>query len=148
MDENKTVSYENDLYKGLFENHPSKVASIFFSLFTSPLNMCLAYGVIWFEKNGNGNGRTLVNKMTSSLCFSGILYYLHLRPIRRLGQIHHRTNSLDRLFRSGRHEERHFDSNHFVHLRIPSHQIHFHLLDKKSCCSRRRFLEQIFDFVN
>ena len=78
MNYNENFSVENDIFKGLFENHPSKLASIFFSFFTSPVNICLAYGIIWFEMNGtgNGNGRTLVNKLISSLCFSGILYFI------------------------------------------------------------------------
>ena len=70
------VSDDKDIFRGLFADHPSKISSIFFSFFTSPINIFLAYGVIWYEKNGSGNGRTLVNKMISSLCFSGILYFL------------------------------------------------------------------------
>jgi hypothetical protein len=54
---------EGNVFEGLFANHGSKIVSILFSVFTAPINIAMAYGVIWFETYGTGNRRTLVNKM-------------------------------------------------------------------------------------
>jgi len=63
MSSNVTYVSEAIVFEGLFANHGSKICAILFSIFTSPINIVMAYGVIWFETYGTGNKRTLVNKM-------------------------------------------------------------------------------------
>jgi hypothetical protein len=53
------ASNASDLFSGLFDHHPSKLTSIAFSVVASPVNIVLAFGVVWFEKYATNQVRQL-----------------------------------------------------------------------------------------
>ena len=60
---NITVITEN--YAQLFENRPSKIFSAILASALSMFGVFLCYGIVWYERFGNDQKRTLVNKLTS-----------------------------------------------------------------------------------
>ena len=70
---NNTTDLE--VFSGLFQNRPSKIFSLAFSFLTTSLAIFLFYGIIWFERFGTDNKRTLINKLVSSQCWSAIQYF-------------------------------------------------------------------------
>jgi hypothetical protein len=51
----------------------SKVASLAVSCALIPIGLILLSGIIWFERYGTDNRRTLMNKLLTALCKSAIL---------------------------------------------------------------------------
>ena len=70
-----------DSFKGLTSNNPEKVFSLTFAIVTSIVIPILLYSIIWFEKFGADNKRTLVNKFTSSGIWCAIEYLLFVQTI-------------------------------------------------------------------
>ena len=64
-----------DIFGGLFENRPSKILAIVFSFLSTSFAIFLFYGIVWFERFGTDNKRTLINKLVSSQCWSAIQYF-------------------------------------------------------------------------
>ena len=52
-------------YVQLFENRPSKILCAILATLLSIASAFLCYGIVWFERFGNDQKRTLVNKLTS-----------------------------------------------------------------------------------
>jgi len=73
-------SFDNP-FDGVMETKPSKVFSLTFSCLTIPINIGLLYGIVWFEKYGTDNKRTLINKLVASLCWNLIYLYTLCQPI-------------------------------------------------------------------
>jgi len=65
-----------DFFSGLLENRPTKFFAITFSLVGGCLILPLVYCIIWFEKFGSDNKRTLLNKLVSSLCLTCFEWFL------------------------------------------------------------------------
>ncbi len=66
---------DQEVFIGLFQSRPSKIFSICFSFLSTSLAVFLFYGIIWFERFGTDNKRTLINKLVSSQCWSAIQYF-------------------------------------------------------------------------
>jgi hypothetical protein len=62
-EKNFCVAFENNAYKNI---------SIIFTTVSMPVCIVLFYGIIWFERFGSDNKRTLANKLFSMLCWSTI----------------------------------------------------------------------------
>jgi hypothetical protein len=54
-----------DLYAGLYEYRTSKILALLISPILQTLSAFLAYGIIWYERFGTDNKRTLMNKLIS-----------------------------------------------------------------------------------
>ena len=63
------------IFNELFQPRTSMILSVIFSVIASSINVAFFYGIIWFERFGTDNKRTLINKLVSSQCWS-IIYYL------------------------------------------------------------------------
>ena len=73
---NVTITYENQTsFEGLLQNRMSKILAILFSFFTMPFVVALFYGIVWYERFGTDNNRTLINKLLASQCWAFIQYY-------------------------------------------------------------------------
>lgn len=68
-------------FGGLMENRPSKVLALIFACCTNPLNVLLLYGIVWYEKYGTDNKRTLMNKLVASQCWNLIGLYVISQPV-------------------------------------------------------------------
>ena len=66
-----------EVYCGLLEHRASKFIIMTASAILIILNMGLLLGLIWYERYGSDNRRTLMNKLFSSLCWVGIAHDLH-----------------------------------------------------------------------
>ena len=85
---NLTDIFEFDQpFGGLMENKPSKILSLLFSCFTVPTNIMLLYGIVWYEKYGTDNKRTLMNKLVASQSWNLIGPYLFSQPVEILSFI-------------------------------------------------------------
>ena len=66
-----------EVYCGLLEHRASKFVILTAAAILIILNMGLLLGLIWYERYGSDNRRTLMNKLFSSLCWVGIAHDLH-----------------------------------------------------------------------
>ena len=62
--------FKENMFQGVFENRTSKFVSVFISILLTTSTSFLIYGIIWFEKFGSDNKRTLMNKFVSSQFWS------------------------------------------------------------------------------
>ena len=84
---NNTLNQTNDLaacsitkeevYCGLFEHRASKFVIMMVSAILILMNWGLLLGMIWYERYGSDNRRTLMNKIFASLCWVSIAHDLH-----------------------------------------------------------------------
>ena len=58
---------------GFFADATSKTLFFAFSLSLNVINTLLFYGIIWYERFGTGNKRTLLNKIVSLICWNAIV---------------------------------------------------------------------------
>ena len=70
-----------DYFAGLFENRVTKLAAVTFSGIASLILLPLVYVIIWFEKFGSDNKRTLLNKLVSSVCWTCFEWFLLVQTI-------------------------------------------------------------------
>ena len=63
-----------DIYDNVFKPRPALITSLIFSLVGVATNVALFYGIIWYERFGSDNKRTLMNKLFSSQCWCTIHY--------------------------------------------------------------------------
>ena len=56
-------------FKAIFRNSPSKLVLIFICLLFTIVNIALPYGIIWYERFGTDNKRTLMNKLVKIPAF-------------------------------------------------------------------------------
>ena len=68
--------HSQGLFDQFFVNHSGKSLIIAFSILLNALAIWVAYGIIWYEKYGTDLKQTLLNKLVSSICWSGIYYFL------------------------------------------------------------------------
>jgi hypothetical protein len=72
---------DGDFFKGLFENRPTKIISALFSALFAIIILPLLYTIVWFEKNGSNQKRTLLDKLVSTVCWTCIGWYLIIQNI-------------------------------------------------------------------
>ena len=65
------------VYCGVFEDRPLKFAGMVISALLVLANMGLLLGMIWYERFGSDNRRTLMNKLFASICWAAIAQNLH-----------------------------------------------------------------------
>ncbi len=78
---NSTANFQVDYFEGLYENRPSKIAAVAFSIIAAIIILPLVYFIIWFEKYGSDQKRTFLNKMVSSLCWTCIEWFAIIQSI-------------------------------------------------------------------
>ena len=61
-----------EFYPGLFEPKISMILSIIVSCILIPFDLFMYYGIIWYERYGTDNHRTLMNKLLCSVCWNVI----------------------------------------------------------------------------
>ena len=64
-----------DLFPNLFEPSPYLILSVIFSFLGLVILVLSLYGIVWYERFGSDNKRTLINKLVSAQCWSTICYY-------------------------------------------------------------------------
>ena len=70
------VSNDSNFFQGLYDHKFSQTISVVFSTVGSFTLIPLLYGIIWYERYGSDNKRTLLNKFVSSLCWACLEYIL------------------------------------------------------------------------
>jgi hypothetical protein len=80
--ENCTIlGNDNDFFAGVFENRPSKIMAVIFSVLGELALLTLLYSNIWYERFGSDNKRTLLNKLVSSLCWTGFEWFFFIQIV-------------------------------------------------------------------
>jgi hypothetical protein len=64
-----------DYFSAAFENGPVKIGIVVAYFISALVIIPGAYGVIWYEHFGSDHKRILLNRLVSSICWSGIEYY-------------------------------------------------------------------------
>ena len=59
---NITVASEENFFKGLILNRPSKIAALIFSIIISLCTSLALFGIIWFERFGSDLKRMFINR--------------------------------------------------------------------------------------
>lgn len=82
---NSTVE---DFYPALIENNLARISSWIFSVLNILFAPPLLVFIIWFEKFGSDQRRTLINMLVSMICFTFCIYLLaaHTIEVVRFGQ--------------------------------------------------------------
>jgi hypothetical protein len=73
---NSLSNSSGDFFAGVFENRPSKIIFMTFTFVAIPVVLLLLYSIIWYERFGLDAKRTIVNKLTSSFCWTGIQFVI------------------------------------------------------------------------
>jgi hypothetical protein len=82
ISENCSISgSETDFFSGIFENRPSKFVAVAFSGLVGLFLLPLVYSIIWYERFGSDNKRTLINKLVASLCWTCFEWYFSIQMI-------------------------------------------------------------------
>lgn len=63
-------------YCGIFENKPLKTFSVIAATIIILLDVAMFFGIIWYERFGSDNQRTLVNKLLTSICWISIGFFI------------------------------------------------------------------------
>ena len=71
----------DDYFGGLFENRISKILITAFSFFGTLILMGAISGIIWFERAGNKDFRTLINRLVSCFCFSALQWFVFVQLV-------------------------------------------------------------------
>jgi hypothetical protein len=66
----------SNFFQGFYDHKLSNTLSVIFSTVGTLLLIPLLYGIIWYEKYGSYNKRTLLNKFVSAWCWASIEYIL------------------------------------------------------------------------
>ena len=66
-----------EIFCGVFENRTSKFIAMAVSTILTLLNIVLLFGMIWYERYGSDNHRTLMNKLFASVCWTAIAHNAH-----------------------------------------------------------------------
>jgi hypothetical protein len=67
-----TFGHKEGFYVGLMADNFPKVSSNVFSIVSTLFSLLAFYGIIWFERFGSDEKRTLINMLTSSVCWLAI----------------------------------------------------------------------------
>ena len=70
-----------DFFSDAFQNGPLKTAAIITSLISVILLIPSGYGIIWYERYGSDKKRILINRLMTSICWTGIEFYILVLPI-------------------------------------------------------------------
>lgn len=68
-------------FVGLMEHKPAKLISLTIAFLSIPLNVALLYAIIWYERYGTDNRRTIMNKLVASQCWNLIFFTLFCQPL-------------------------------------------------------------------
>ena len=81
---NLVEDHENS-FKKLYENNATKITMICISVLFSVIVVTLSYGIIWYEKFGTDQKRTLMNKLVASLSWIMLEWHLFCQAISIIG---------------------------------------------------------------
>ena len=65
----------SDYFSGAFENVALKATIVSTTIVAASINLVGFYGIIWFERYGADVRRVLLNRLVSSICWTGFEYY-------------------------------------------------------------------------
>ena len=68
-----TLTGNETHFCGMFQRTPMKTAVIFISSLLTLIDVAILCGVIWYQQNGSDNKTTLMNRIFTSLCCTGLL---------------------------------------------------------------------------
>jgi hypothetical protein len=69
-----------DFFAVAYAKSPLTKVSIVISLVITVLNIVCGFGIIWFERFGCDQKRTLINRLLTSVCLTGIEFYVIILP--------------------------------------------------------------------
>jgi hypothetical protein len=80
MNLSSTANDSVDFFAVAYAKSPLTKVSIANSLVLTFLNIISGFGIIWFEHFGCDQKRTLINRLLTSLCLTGIEFYFVVLP--------------------------------------------------------------------
>ena len=70
-----------DFFETAFQDGPVKTTSIAITVILMAILVPIGYGIIWYEKYGSDKKRILVNRLLTSLCWTGIVVDIMVTPL-------------------------------------------------------------------
>jgi len=70
-----------DFFSTAFQNSPLKTTAIVTSLISVIFLISSGYGIIWYERYGSDSKRILINRLVTSICWTGIEFYVLVLPM-------------------------------------------------------------------
>lgn len=70
-----------DFFAEAFHNGPLKTISIAITLISLVYLVLSGFGIIWYEKYGSDKKRIIINRLLTSICWTGIEFYLVVIPV-------------------------------------------------------------------
>jgi len=70
-----------DFFESAFRDGPIKTTAISVTLIFIAFLIPIGYGIIWYERYGSDKKRILVNRLLTSLCWTGIVMHVVVTPI-------------------------------------------------------------------
>ena len=141
-DTNSSTSFDppsKDFYLCLFQFKLSKIMSILSACTILPFDIALFYGIIWYERFGTDNRRTLMNKLLTSSSWT-IIACLPSPPSLRRCSLHEPAFPSQRLFRSLAAEDHDKEHGSALLGRHSHYKIRSGVLAEKSFGGQRRIL--------
>jgi hypothetical protein len=80
MNSSLTANDSLDFFAVVYAKSPLTKFSIATSLVLTFLNIISGFGIIWFEHFGSDQKRTLINRLLTSVCLTGIEFYVIVLP--------------------------------------------------------------------
>ena len=78
---NNTQLAGHDYFGGLMENRASKIGSVLFSQLGNCIALFLTFCIIWYEKFGNTEYKTVINRITEQTWWLVLAYYGTIQQI-------------------------------------------------------------------
>jgi len=75
------ISPNDDFFAPAFQNGHLKTSVIVFSILYLFFIIPSGFGIIWFERFGSDLKRNLINRLLTSVCWNGLIFYCFVQPI-------------------------------------------------------------------
>lgn len=76
LNESSSINEPEDFFKEMYSDSGLKRMTIWIFFFGSILGIILPVGIIWYERNGNHNYRTVLNQLFSTIAWTTISYLI------------------------------------------------------------------------
>ena len=77
----KSNQESSDFFAAAYENGPLKAFAIITTVLCVIFLASSGYGMIWYERYGSDKKRNLINRLFSSVCWTGIQFYVLVLPL-------------------------------------------------------------------
>ena len=75
------MNHSSDFFAVAFQNGPLKTTALLITLVSVFFLVPSGYGIIWYERYGSDSKRILINRLVTSVCWTGLEFYILVLPL-------------------------------------------------------------------